>query len=91
MGQDNFPDFVNFIYFDDRVEFEPNKYKRPEIYFGFKHVQYLVPHILGLKNKKKSEEKKKKIIRHQIKKENKSKKKSKNEKNKERKLCEKFR
>ncbi len=56
--QDNFPDFGNFIYFDDKVEFDPNKYKRPEIYFGFTHDQYLVPHILGSKNKKKSEEKK---------------------------------
>ena len=55
---DNFPDFGNFIYFDDRVEFDPNKYKRPEIYFGYTHDQYLVPHLLGLKNKKKSEEKK---------------------------------
>ena len=39
--------------FDDKVEFDPNKYKRPEIYFGFIHDQYLVPKILGLRNKDK--------------------------------------
>ena len=58
--QDGFPDFGNFVCFDDKVEFDPNKYKRPEIYFGFIHDQYLVPKILGLKNKDKKiiEEKK---------------------------------
>ena len=48
--QDGFPDFGNFVYFDDKVEFDPNKYRRPEIYFGFIHDQYLVPHTLGFKN-----------------------------------------
>ena len=56
--QDGFPDFGNFVYFDDKVEFDPNKYRRPEIYFGFVHDQYIVPQILGLKNKKEVEEKK---------------------------------
>ena len=56
--QDGFPDFGNFVYFDNKVEFDPNNYRRPEIYFGFVHDQYLVPKILGLKNngKKKVEE-----------------------------------
>ena len=61
--QDGFPDFGNFISYDNNVEFDPNKYKRPEIYFGYIHDQYLVPQILGLKNinKKKEEEKKDEI------------------------------
>ena len=58
--QDGFPDFGNFVYYDDKVEFDKNKYRRPEIYFGYVHDQYLVPQILGLKNnnKKETEEKK---------------------------------
>ena len=58
--QDGFPDFGNFVYFDDKVEFDPNKYRRPEIYFGFVHDQYIVPQILGLKNKNKKEVEEKK-------------------------------
>ena len=54
--QDGFPDFGNFVYFDDKVEFNPNKYRRPEIYFGYVHDQYIVPQILGLKNKNTSKE-----------------------------------
>ena len=54
--QDGFPDFGNFVYFDDKVEFDPNKYRRPEIYFGYVHDQYIVPQILGLKNKNTSKE-----------------------------------
>ena len=51
---DGKPDFGILPYFDDYVEFDPEKYKRPEIYFGFVHDQYLVPKILGAKvmNKK---------------------------------------
>ena len=58
--QDGFPDFGNFVYYDDKVEFDKNKYHRPEIYFGYVHDQYIVPQILGLKNnnKKETEEKK---------------------------------
>ena len=58
--QDGFPDFGNFIYYDDKVEFDKNKYRRPEIYFGYIHDQYLVPQILGLKNKNKKETEEKK-------------------------------
>ena len=47
---DGKPDFGNFPFFDDYVEFDPKKYKRPEIYFGFIHDQYIVPHTLGFKN-----------------------------------------
>ena len=54
--QDGFPDFGNFVYFDDKVEFDPNKYRRPEIYFGYVHDQYIVPQILGLKNKNTTKE-----------------------------------
>ena len=53
--QDGYPDFGNFISFDNTVEFDPNKYKRPEIYFGYVHDQYLIPQILGTKNMKKKE------------------------------------
>ena len=58
--QDGFPDFGNFVYYDDKVEFDKNKYRRPEIYFGYVHDQNIVPQILGLKNnnKKETEEKK---------------------------------
>lgn len=39
-------DFGNFSHFNDYVEFDPNKYKRPEIYFGYVHDQYIMPQIL---------------------------------------------
>ena len=48
--QDGKPDYGNFPHFDDYVEFDPKKYRRPDIYFGYVHDQYLVAHILGLKN-----------------------------------------
>ena len=52
---DGKPDFGNFPYFNDYVEFDAEKYKRPDIYFGFVHDQYVVPHILHGKNMKKKE------------------------------------
>ncbi len=52
---DGKPDFGNFPYFNDYVEFDAEKYKRPDIYFGFVHDQYVVPHILHGKNVKKKE------------------------------------
>lgn len=52
---DGKPDFGNFPYFNDYVEFDPEKYKRPEIYFGFVHDQYVVAHILNGKNIKKKD------------------------------------
>ena len=58
--QDGFPDFGNFVYYNDKVEFDKNKYRRPEIYFGYVHDQYLVPQILGLKNNNKKEVEEKK-------------------------------
>ena len=51
--QDGKPDYGNFPHFDDYVEFDPKKYRRPDIYFGYVHDQYLVAHILGLKNNNK--------------------------------------
>ena len=50
LRQDNHPDYGNFPYFDDYVEFDPEKYKRPDIYFGYVRDQYIVPHYLGLGN-----------------------------------------
>ena len=72
--QDGFPDFGNFIYYDDKVEFDPKQYKKPEIYFGYIHDQYLVPQILGLKKNNKKEKKE------EAKQENKEEKKIENEK-----------
>ena len=43
---DGKPDFGNFAYFNNYVKFDPNKYKRPEIYYGFVHDPYVVPQIL---------------------------------------------
>ena len=42
---DGKPDFGNFPYFNDKVDFDPQKYKRPEIYFGFVHDQYIIPSL----------------------------------------------
>ena len=42
---DGKPDFGNFPYFNDKVDFDPNKYKRPEIFFGFVHDQYIIPSL----------------------------------------------
>ncbi len=53
LRQDNHPDYGNFPYFDDYVEFEPEKYKRPDIFFGYVHDQYIVPHYVGLGNNNK--------------------------------------
>ena len=44
-------DFGNYLHFNDHVDFDPKKYRRPEIYFGFVHDQYLMPHILYGKTK----------------------------------------
>ncbi len=52
---DGKPDFGKFPYFNDYVEFDAEKYRRPEIYYGFVHDQYVVPHILLGKNSKKKE------------------------------------
>ena len=42
---DGKPDFGNFPYFNDKVDFDPKKYRRPEIYFGFVHDQYIIPSL----------------------------------------------
>ena len=43
---DGKPDFGNYRHFNNHVDFDPNKYRRPEIYYGFVHDPYVVPHIL---------------------------------------------
>ena len=53
-------DFGNFAHFNDYVKFDPKKYKRSEIYYGYVHDQYIVPHILlgKVENDKKKENEK---------------------------------
>ena len=43
---DGKPDFGNYRHFNNHVDFDPQKYRRPEIYYGFVHDQYVVPQIL---------------------------------------------
>ena len=40
-----------YIITNDHADFDPKKFRRPEIYFGFVHDQYLMPHILYGKTK----------------------------------------
>ena len=57
---DGKPDFGNYAHFNNYVKFDPKKYQRPEIFYGFVHDQYLVPQILNSKvnnDKKKESEK----------------------------------
>ena len=55
--RDKKPDFDNYKHFNDYVEFDSEKYQRPEIYYGFVHDQYLMPQILygNTKNDKQKE------------------------------------
>ena len=57
---DGKPDFGNYSHFNNYVKFDPKKYQRPEIFYGFVHDQYLVPQILNGKvnNEKKKENEK---------------------------------
>ena len=48
---DGKPDYGNYTHFNRYVKFDPEKYKKPEIYYGYIHDQYIVPHILhGINN-----------------------------------------
>lgn len=60
---DGKPDFGNYTHFNNHVDFDPNKYRRPEIYYGYVHDQYVVPHILvgNVKTDKKKEKENEKI------------------------------
>ena len=40
---DRKPDFGNFPVFNDKIDFNKNNYKKPEVYFGLSHYQYLLP------------------------------------------------
>ena len=44
-------DFGNYLHFNDHVDFDPQKYKRPDIYFGYVHDQYLM-HIYYMARQK---------------------------------------
>ena len=54
---DGKPDYGNYAHFNRYVQFDPEKYKRPEIYYGYVHDQYIVPQILygKVKNDKNKE------------------------------------
>jgi hypothetical protein len=54
-------DFCNFPGFNDKVDFNKNNYKKPEVYFGLSHYQYLLPY-----DNNKNQIKKNKIERLQI-------------------------
>ena len=43
---DGKPDFGNYRHFNNHVDFDPKKYRRPEIYYGFVHDLYIMPQIL---------------------------------------------
>lgn len=41
------PDFGNFTSFNDKIDFNKNKYKKPETFFGLSHYQHLIPSDLN--------------------------------------------
>ena len=54
---DGKPDYGNYSHFNNYVKFDKEKYKRPEIFYGYVHDQYIVPHILqGKVNNDKNKE-----------------------------------
>lgn len=54
---DGKPDYGNYSHFNNYVKFDKEKYKRPEIFYGYVHDQYIVPQILhGKVNNDKNKE-----------------------------------
>ena len=51
IGPDGQPDFKNFTCFEDVVEFDKNKYKKPEPYYSIVHDKFLIPPIEEYKRK----------------------------------------
>ena len=51
IGPDGMPDFRNFPYVEDVIEFDKDKYKKTENYYSIKHDKFLIPPIEEYKRK----------------------------------------
>ena len=51
IGPDGKPDFKYFPYVEDVVEFDKNKYKKPNPYYSIQHDKFLIPPIEEFKRK----------------------------------------
>ena len=51
IGPDGKPDFKNFPYVEDVVEFDKEKYKKPNPYYSIQHDKFLIPPIEEFKRK----------------------------------------
>ena len=51
IGPDGKPDFKNFPYVEDVVEFDKDKYKKPSPYYSIQHDKFLIPPIEEFKRK----------------------------------------
>ena len=51
IGPDGKPDFQNFPYVEDVVEFDKDKYKKPSPYYSIQHDKFLIPPIEEFKRK----------------------------------------
>ena len=51
IGNEGKPDFENYSPSNDRVDFDKNKYKKPEVFYGLSHNQYLLPADLNSNEK----------------------------------------
>lgn len=49
LRSDSKPDFGNFPVFNSNVEFDKEKYKKPEVFYGVPHYKYLIPSDLANK------------------------------------------
>ena len=49
LRSDGKPEFGNFPVFNSNVEFDKEKYKKPQIFHGIPHYKYLIPSDLGNK------------------------------------------
>ena len=51
IGPDGKPDFKNFPYMEDVVEFDKEKYKKPSPFYSIQHDKFLIPPIEEFKRK----------------------------------------
>ena len=51
IGPDGKPDFKNYPYVEDIVEFDKNKYKKPTPFYSIQHDKFLIPPIEEFKRK----------------------------------------
>ena len=49
LRSDGKPDFGNFPVFNSNVEFDKEKYKKPQIFYGIPHYKYLIPSDMATK------------------------------------------